>query len=266
MTNLEGRVLLAARPSLRRSGVRSDLEILAGARRAAGRRRGLLRPTRARSSTSCAGPAPAASPTTRASPTSGSPPRPGVFWPCPAEDHPGTPRPFLDRFATPDGRARFTPVEHRPPAEDIDARLPAVPDHRAGARPLPERRADPADRALNAAAPRSFVELHPDLAERLGVAHGRAAARGQPPRRAPRAWPGSAGAIRPDTVFMPFHWPAAANLLTNPALDPCRGCRSSRSARSELETAPDDARLRGGGQRHGRRPPGARGARQGQRA
>jgi hypothetical protein len=37
----------------------------------------------------------------------------GVFWPCPDEAHPGTPRLFLDRFATPDGRARFHAVEHR---------------------------------------------------------------------------------------------------------------------------------------------------------
>src|SRR6266536_564347 len=41
----------------------------------------------------------------------------GVFWPCPTDDHPGTPRLFTERFATPDGRARFTPVDHRPPAE-----------------------------------------------------------------------------------------------------------------------------------------------------
>src|SRR6185437_3371640 len=31
----------------------------------------------------------------------------GVFWPCPSEDHPGTPRLFADRFFHPDGKARF---------------------------------------------------------------------------------------------------------------------------------------------------------------
>ena len=31
---------------------------------------------------------------------------------------------FLDAFATPDGRARFVPVEHRPVAEDLDAEYP----------------------------------------------------------------------------------------------------------------------------------------------
>ena len=48
----------------------------------------------------------------------------GVFWPCPSEDHPGTPRLFLERFATADVRARFHPVEYRSPAEEPDAEYP----------------------------------------------------------------------------------------------------------------------------------------------
>ncbi len=47
-----------------------------------------------------------------------------MFWPCPSEEHPGTPRLFLDRFATPDGRAVFHPVQHRPPAEEPDDAFP----------------------------------------------------------------------------------------------------------------------------------------------
>ena len=31
----------------------------------------------------------------------------GVFWPCPSEDHPGTPRLFAERFHHADGRAKF---------------------------------------------------------------------------------------------------------------------------------------------------------------
>ena len=42
----------------------------------------------------------------------------GVFWPCPSEDHPGTPRLFTERFAHPDGRARMIAVEYTPPAEE----------------------------------------------------------------------------------------------------------------------------------------------------
>ncbi|MCX4849697.1 molybdopterin oxidoreductase family protein [Streptomyces sp. NBC_00893] len=148
----------------------------------------------------------------------------GVFWPCPDEEHPGTPRLFLDRFATPDGRARFAPVTHRPAAEEPDREYPlhlttgrVLSQYQSGAqtRRVPE---------LNRAAPGPFVELHPRLAARLGVAEG-------DPLRV-TSWRGRAvaparvtAAIRPDTVFMPFHWAGAgrANTLTNPALDPTSG-------------------------------------------
>ncbi|MET9565890.1 molybdopterin oxidoreductase family protein [Streptomyces tauricus] len=165
----------------------------------------------------------------------------GVFWPCPAEEpggptgvaagagapagaggvHPGTPRLFLDRFATPDGRARFVAVNHRPLAEEPDEEYPVllttgrvVSQYQSGAQ---TRRVD----ELNAAAPGPFVELHPRLAERLGVVEGEPLA--VVSRRGRAVAPARiTTAIRADTVFMPFHWPGEgrANTLTNPALDP----------------------------------------------
>ncbi|MEU6482444.1 molybdopterin oxidoreductase family protein [Streptomyces sp. NPDC046887] len=145
----------------------------------------------------------------------------GVFWPCPAEDHPGTPRLFLDAFATPDGRARFTAAGHRPAAEEPDADYPlylttgrVLAQYQSGAQ---TRRVD----ALNAAAPGPFVELHPLLARRLAVTEGELLA--VTSRRGRAVAPARiTDTIRPDTVFMPFHWPGAgrANTLTNPALDP----------------------------------------------
>ncbi|MFC3576740.1 molybdopterin oxidoreductase family protein [Streptomyces yaanensis] len=135
--------------------------------------------------------------------------------------HPGTPRLFLDRFATEDGRARFAAVSYRAVAEEPDEAYPVllttgrvVSQYQSGAQ---TRRVD----ELNAAAPGPYVEMHPRLAERLGAADGDAVAvvsrrgRAVAPARISRA-------IRPDTVFMPFHWPGEgrANTLTNPALDP----------------------------------------------
>ncbi|MEV6316142.1 molybdopterin oxidoreductase family protein [Streptomyces sp. NPDC051776] len=135
--------------------------------------------------------------------------------------HPGTPRLFLDRFATEDGRARFVPVTHRASAEEADEDYPVllttgrvVSQYQSGAQ---TRRVE----ELNAAAPGPFVELHPELAARVGVDEGDPVAvvsrrgRAVAPARVTRA-------IRPDTVFMPFHWPGPgrANTLTNPALDP----------------------------------------------
>ncbi|TRO69420.1 molybdopterin oxidoreductase family protein [Streptomyces sp. IB201691-2A2] len=175
----------------------------------------------------------------------------GVFWPCPADGaadssadssgsgsadasaedreggvqepgaHPGTPRLFLDRFATPDGRARFVAVNHRPLAEEPDEEYPVllttgrvVSQYQSGAQ---TRRVD----ELNAAAPSSFVELHPRLAERVGAVEGEPLA--VVSRRGRAVAPARiTTSIRPDTVFMPFHWPGEgrANTLTNPALDP----------------------------------------------
>ncbi len=150
----------------------------------------------------------------------------GVFWPCPAgEDgkppHPGTPRLFLDRFATPDGRARFADVSHRPAAEEPDDGYPlrlttgrVLAQYQSGA----QTRRVP---GLNRAAPGPFVELHPRLAARLGVVDGDRLT--VTSRRGRATAPARVtDAIRPDTVFMPFHWPGPgrANNLTNPALDP----------------------------------------------
>ncbi|ARQ70925.1 molybdopterin oxidoreductase family protein [Streptomyces marincola] len=177
----------------------------------------------------------------------------GVFWPCPeppageaAAPHPGTPRLFLDRFATPDGRARFAPVAHRPAAEEPSAEYPVLlttgrvlAQYQSGAQ---TRRVD----ELNAAAPGPFVQVHPRLAERIGAAEGDRLAvvsrrgRAVAPARISRD-------IRPDTVFMPFHWPGEGrvNTVTNPALDPASRMPEFKvcAVRVELaeEAAPDGA-------------------------
>ncbi|OAH09490.1 molybdopterin oxidoreductase family protein [Streptomyces jeddahensis] len=152
--------------------------------------------------------------------------------------HPGTPRLFLDRFATPDGRARFVPVTHRPLAEEPDAEYPVllttgrvVSQYQSGAQ---TRRVD----ELNSAAPGPFVEMHPRLAERLGAAEGDAVA--VVSRRGKAVAPARiTTAIRPDTVFMPFHWAGEgrANTLTNPALDPTSRMPEFKACAVRLELA-----------------------------
>ncbi|MER6995131.1 molybdopterin-dependent oxidoreductase [Streptomyces sp. NPDC000410] len=220
MTNLEGRVLLRRRAVTPPTGVRSDLEVLEALAALLGCEKGFpadpeevfeeLRRASAGGLADYAGISYRRLEEEQ-----------GVFWPCPEEDRPGTPRLFLDRFATPDGRARFVPVVHREAGESTDAEYPVllttgrvVAQYQSGAqtRRVPE---------LNAAAPGPFVELHPRLAARVGVADGDPVA--VVSRRGRAVAPARVtDAIRPDTVFMPFHWPGAgrANTLTNPALDP----------------------------------------------
>ncbi|WP_442932437.1 molybdopterin oxidoreductase family protein [Micromonospora sp. NBC_01699] len=145
----------------------------------------------------------------------------GVFWPCPAQDRPGTPRLFTESFSTPDGRARFVPVEHRPAAEEVS---PDYPLYLTTGRVLAQYQSGAQTRrigSLRTAAPNAYVELHPDLAHRLGIADGDEVTvhsrRGE--MRAPAR---VSDTIRADTVFAPFHWGGAAraNSLTNDALDP----------------------------------------------
>ncbi|MFE9902290.1 molybdopterin oxidoreductase family protein [Streptomyces achromogenes] len=157
----------------------------------------------------------------------------------PAVVHPGTPRLFLDRFATPDGRARFVAVAHRATAEEPDAEYPlllttgrVVAQYQSGAQT--RRVAE-----LNAAAPGPFVELHPRLAARLGAADGDPLA--VVSRRGRAVAPARiTDTIRPDTVFMPFHWPGEgrANTLTNPALDPTSRMPEFKSCAVRVEVVP----------------------------
>jgi len=145
----------------------------------------------------------------------------GVFWPCPSPAHAGTPRLFSERFAHPSGRARFHALPYRPAGELPDAEYPLFfttgrykEHYNSGAQ---TRRVS----ALIDAQPTPRVEIHPRLAAELAVRTGDALL--VESRRGAVSFRVSVSAdIRPDTLFAPFHWGGrlAANLLTNPALDP----------------------------------------------
>jgi assimilatory nitrate reductase catalytic subunit len=144
-----------------------------------------------------------------------------LHWPVPAEDHPGTPRMFLDSFAHPDGRARFVPVEHTGPAESPDDEFPL---QATTGRVLQHYQSGAQTRLIGElvdAVPEAFVEVHPDTATRSGLAEGDLA-RVRSRRGETVARVRFVGSLRPDVVFLPFHFPGEqrANLLTNPALDP----------------------------------------------
>ena len=145
----------------------------------------------------------------------------GVFWPCPAVDHPGTPQLFADGFPTATGLAKFYPIRHQAPAETPDDEFPlflttgrVLAQYQSGTqtRRVPQ---------LNEMADGPLVEINPATAERYGLSDGDpvtlATKWGTANFRA-KLTPG----IRPDTLFAPFHWGGkqSANRLTNPALDP----------------------------------------------
>ncbi len=145
----------------------------------------------------------------------------GVFWPCPDDGHPGTPRLFADGFPTASGRARMFPVRHEEPAETPDDEFPL---YLTTGRNLSQYQSGSQTRRIAELAeisPAPLAELHPSTARRYGLSDGAAVRlitrRGQADFRLKVT-----RGIREDTVFVPFHWAGkqAANRLTNPALDP----------------------------------------------
>jgi len=143
-----------------------------------------------------------------------------VTYPCDAEDHPGQPVVFTDHFPTADGRARLVPASFSPGNEPPDSDYPMVLitgrqlEHwHTGAM---TRRAG----VLDAIEPHPTVSLHPAELARLGARPGdrlRVASRRGEIELQARADEG----VARGTVFIPFAYAeAAANRLTNPALDP----------------------------------------------
>ncbi|MFD7073488.1 molybdopterin oxidoreductase family protein [Nocardioides sp. NPDC059952] len=139
----------------------------------------------------------------------------GVFWPCP-EGSEGTPRMFAEDFFHADGRARFIDVTHRGPAEVPTADYPL---HLTTGRVLAQYQSGAQTRRIKDLPDEgAFVELHPLLADRVG-AHDGDPVVVRTPRGEMKAPARIVTTIRPDTVFVPFHW-VGANKLTNDALDP----------------------------------------------
>ncbi len=145
----------------------------------------------------------------------------GVFWPCPSEDHPGTPRPFAERFYHPDGKARFSPIDYIPPAEEPS---PAYPFRLTSGRVIYHYLSGNQTRRLgflNAQAPDPWVEIHPQAAAKLNIVD-QEIVRVRTLRGSMDLKALVVPTIRPDTLFIPFHYghAAAVNQLTNPAVDP----------------------------------------------
>jgi len=147
-----------------------------------------------------------------------------LYWPCPAEDHPGTPRLFADGFPTADGRARMIAVRVTGPDDALRRDAPVwlvtgrvLEHYQSGAQ---TRRVG----ALNASQPRAFVEIHPTLAHRIGV-EGLDDISLTSRRGTMRAQARISKEIRPDTVFVPFHFAdeGMVNAVTNDATDPVSG-------------------------------------------
>ena len=173
----------------------------------------------------------------------------GVFWPCPSENHAGTPRLFepgswnvvaqgKGPFYFPDGKARFNTATYSPPTEDIDDEFPIiltsgrlVSQFLSGTQ---TRRIGP----LLDMDPEPFIELHPRLAEKLSIGDGMwATAETRRGRLTLKAR--VVATIRPDTIFVPYHWPGkrSVNRLTISAQDPISKIPEFKACAARLRAA-----------------------------
>ena len=142
----------------------------------------------------------------------------GLRWPCPDPNHPGTRILHRERFSR--GLGKFQPIEYIPPAEEPDEEYPLI---LTTGRLLfhwhtgtMTRRSETLTDQINVAR----AEINPFDAEKIGVKNGDrievTSRRGSISLEALVT-----NGIKEGVVFIPFHFAeAAANTLTNPALDP----------------------------------------------
>ena len=147
----------------------------------------------------------------------------GLQYPVPDSTHPGTPFLFDDQFPTTDGKATFVPVEFLPAAELPDDDYPFLLN--TGRQMYHWHTGTMTRRsfALDSREPTPTVELNPHDARELGVADGEDVVIAS--RRAEiHINVRLSDRVARKQIFIPMHYrEAAANLLTNPALDPVAG-------------------------------------------
>ena len=143
----------------------------------------------------------------------------GIQWPCPTEEHPGTKILHTVSFPTPNGLARFTPYEYKPPAEEPNSEYPFVLTTGRTYEHFHTGTLTRKIEGFNVLMPRAFVEINSEDAKTLGIKEGDCvlveSRRGAIKVRAKIA------NIKKGVVFIPFHFAeSAANVLTIDALDP----------------------------------------------
>lgn len=142
----------------------------------------------------------------------------GLRWPCPTEDHPGTPVLHTARFTR--GLALLAPLDYRPPAELPCADYPLM---LTTGRLLEHYHGGNMSRqsyTLHTLKPECEVDIHPEDAAKLKIVSGDMVhietRRGKVKARAKVT-----ATIDKGALFMPFHFAESpANMLTNNALDP----------------------------------------------
>jgi formate dehydrogenase major subunit len=159
----------------------------------------------------------------------------GIHWPCPNTEHPGTPVLHREQFTR--GNGMFHAIEYIEPAEQVDDDYPmylttgrVLYHYHTGTMTMKSE-------GLNERSPDCFIEISQEDAEKYALADGAmaivASRRGDIQARVKISDKAFAG-----TVFLPFHFAdAAANKLTNAALDPVSGIPELKVCAVKLSSA-----------------------------
>ena len=141
-----------------------------------------------------------------------------LSWPCPKKDSGGTTYLHKGKFAR--GLGKFHAIEFKPPAEETDSEYPYILTTGRLMFHFHTGTMTRRTSLLNHEVPTGFVEVNPEDAKALGIAdtekievrsrRGAIEIAAMVTKKVPKG-----------TVFIPFHFAeCAANVLTNPALDP----------------------------------------------
>jgi len=142
----------------------------------------------------------------------------GLRWPCPNEDHPGTPILHIDKFVR--GKGLLSGLAYRPPAEQPDDEYPLWMSTGRMLEHFHTGSMSRRSKVLDGIVPEGHVELHPIDAEALGVACGEKV-RVTTRRGSIETAANVTSRVAIGSIFVPFHFAeAAANRLTNDVLDP----------------------------------------------
>jgi len=144
----------------------------------------------------------------------------GLAWPCPSKEHPGTPYLHKEKFARANGKGKFWGIEFKEPAEVPDEEYPFILSTGRVIFHFHTGTMTRKTELLNKELPTGYVEIAPKDADRLALAdeeivlvqtrRGQIETKALITERVPEGM-----------LFMPFHFAeCAANVLTNPALDP----------------------------------------------
>jgi formate dehydrogenase major subunit len=152
----------------------------------------------------------------------------GIHWPCPSEEHLGTPTMFLQKFNTPDGLGHFQVVEFKPPAEIPDEKYPyvlttgrSIFHYHTGT--MTRRTPKLSDEVR-----RGFVEVNLEDASKTGIKNKNIVTL-ETRRGSIEVEAKVTDNVPPGLLFIPFHFAdSCANMLTNPALDPACKCAETK--------------------------------------